>query len=75
MLEHRHQAGRYQEHHTPELLETLIRNFKKYKFFLLLLVLENRHQAGRYQEHRAPELYEPLIRNFKQIMRLPPTIA
>jgi hypothetical protein len=29
MLEHRHQAGRYQEHHAPELHKTLIRNFKK----------------------------------------------
>ncbi len=55
MLEHRHQAGRYQEHHAPELHETLSRNFKKYYFFLLLLVLEHCNQAGRYQEHHAPQ--------------------
>jgi hypothetical protein len=29
MLKHRHQAGRYQEHHAPELHETLERNFIK----------------------------------------------
>ncbi len=29
VLEHRHHAGRYQEHHAPELHETLERNFKK----------------------------------------------
>jgi hypothetical protein len=66
MLEHRHQAGRYQEHHAPELHETLIRNFKK--LCVLPLMLEHRHQAGRYQEHHAPELHETLRWNFKNII-------
>jgi hypothetical protein len=75
MLEHRHQAGRYQEHLASELHETLIRNLKKKLCVFLLLMLEHRHQAGRYQEHHAPELHETLRRNFKKIMRLPPACA